>query len=136
MKESEKIYLDQKGYQQYLQEIEELKKKLNENNRLKSAAYINAVGDGWHDNFEFEEAKRTEFMIMGLLRDKMEKLSRIVIVDKNNNLKNEDDIVDIDDYVSVLLVMPNDETEHIVFKLVGSLSTKRDVKEVSLNSPI
>lgn len=136
MKETEKIYLDQKGYQQYLQEIEDLKERLNENNRQKSSAYTNAVGDGWHDNFEFEEAKREEFKIMGLLRDKVEGLSRIVIIDKNEKSQNENDLVDIDDYVSVLLLMPDDETEHMVFRLVASLSTNRGIKEVSLNSPM
>lgn len=136
MGETEKIYLDQKGYQQYLQEIEALKEKLNENNRQKSSAYTSAVGDGWHDNFEFEEAKREEFKIMGLLRDKIEGLNRIVIIEKDEKSQNDDNLVDIDDYVSVLLLMPNNEIEHMIFRLVASLSTSRDVKEISLNSPM
>lgn len=136
MKETEKIYLDQKGYQQYLQEIEEIKERLNANSRQKSSAYANAVGDGWHDNFEFEEAKREELKIMGLLRDKVEGLNRIVIIDKNEKSQNGNDLVDIDDYVSILLLMPDNETEHMVFRLVASLSTDRDTKEVSLNSPM
>ena len=63
----DKIYLDRAGYEQYLQEIEEIREKLNNNGKIKSEAYAGAVGDGWHDNFEFEDAKREEFKIMGLL---------------------------------------------------------------------
>ena len=66
----EKIYLDQLGYQDYLADIKKLKEELNQNNRQKSSAYDSAVGDGWHDNFDFEHALREEFKIMGFLKRK------------------------------------------------------------------
>ena len=77
--DKDKIYLDQAGYQDYLEEIERLKDLLNQNNQAKAEAYNGAVGDGWHDNFDFEVALREEHKIMGLLQKKREDLEKIVI---------------------------------------------------------
>lgn len=125
----EKIYLDQKGYQDYLVDIEKLKEELNQNNRQKSSAYDSGVGDGWHDNFDFEHALREEFKIMGLLKKKMDDLEKIVIIEKDV----ETNRIGLDDYVKVKLFM-NDEEDEFSFKLIASLSSKED--EISINSPM
>lgn len=128
--DKDKIYLDQSGYQDYLEEIERLKDLLNQNNQAKSSAYNSAVGDGWHDNFDFEVALREEFKIMGLLKKKREDLERIVII---NEEKNDFDGVTINDWVKVSLFMDG-EVDEFSFKLVASLNPTED--EISINSPM
>ena len=56
-----------------------VKSSLNNNSKEKSQSYVDAVGDGWHDNFAFEEFKREEFKIMSKLKEKISGLSRIVM---------------------------------------------------------
>lgn len=129
MKE-EKIYLDKKGYENYLKEIDDLRKLINANGKTKSNAYTGAVGDGWHDNFEFEEAKREELRIQRQLRDKVEGLSRIVIVDKSEN----EELIDIDDSVKIKMIFAPDDIEEMEIKLVGDTSHSYD--EITLNSPL
>ena len=58
-KRLEPIYVDQNGYNEILKEIEVLKKKLNENNLGRRAAYDAGAGDGW-DSPEFEEIEVEE----------------------------------------------------------------------------
>ena len=41
----------------------ELRDYLTSNARSKSDAYVGAVGDGWYDNFAFEDAKMEELKI-------------------------------------------------------------------------
>ncbi len=134
MKNDGKIYLDQKGYDEYVKEINRIKDQLDNNGKSKSEAYENAVGDGWHDNFAFEEAKREEFKIMSALQEKIEGLSRIVIVDSLN----EESVVDINDYVTIDMYFPGEEPEELIFKLVASNTPNFDgeVSEISLNSPL
>lgn len=134
LKGEEKIYLDQKGYDQYMQEIQDLKDKLKNNSRIKSDAYESAVGDGWHDNFAFEDAKREEFKIMGMLREKIEGLSRIVVIDKALN----ENLIDINDYVTVNVEYSKDDKEEFLFKLVGLShpNINSEVSEISINSPL
>lgn len=134
MKNDGKIYLDQKGYDEYVKEINRIKDQLANNGKLKSEAYENAVGDGWHDNFAFEEAKREEFKIMSALKEKIEGLSRIVIVD----YLNEENVVDVNDYVTIDMYFSDEEPEELVFKLVASNAPNFDgeVSEISLNSPL
>jgi hypothetical protein len=78
--DDDKIYLDKEGYKKYLEEIDELKRQYTLNSKEKSEAYQVAVGDGWHDNFGFEQAKRDEDRILGELRRKTADLRKIVIV--------------------------------------------------------
>ena len=130
----DKIYLDQEGYNQYLKEIENLKIKLKNNGRVKSESHTGAVGDGWHDNFEFEESKRQELKIMGELEAALEKLSKIVII---NEVINED-LININDYVTVRLEFDENDIEEISFRLVGTNGPNSNaiVEEISLNSPL
>ena len=129
-----KIYLDQAGYEQYLQEIEEIKKQLNDNSKAKSTAYTNAVGDGWHDNFEFEEAKREELKILSSLKKKIEGLSRIVIIENNKT----PDLIDINDYVTIFINYGGTDEEEMTFKLVASSNPNifGEVCEISVNAPL
>lgn len=133
--ENEPIYLDKEGYEQFLEELEEIKRKLNKNGQQKSSAYVNAVGDGWHDNFEFEEATREEYKILSDLREKTARLKRIVIVKKNEN---ENKTANINDLILVSMSFGNEEPSDEIFKLVASFNPNifADIKEVSINSPL
>ena len=130
----DKIYLDKEGYEQYLQEIDEIREKLNNNGKVKSEAYTGAVGDGWHDNFDFEEAKREEFKILSDLRKKIEGLSRIVIIENNKAT----DLIDINDYVTISISFDGEDEEEMFFKLVASSSPdfNGEVSEISVNAPL
>lgn len=134
-RKNEKIYLDRKGYEQYLQEIQDIRNQLNNNGKLKAESYESAVGDGWHDNFEFENAKREELRIMGLLKEKIEGLSRIVIIDEHMNKE----LIDINDYVTVDMIFDDEEeTEQLSFQLVASSAPKfnSETQEIALSSPL
>lgn len=51
----DKIYLTTDGLDEYKNEIEILKAKLSKINTEKSEAYSGAIGDGWHNNFLYED---------------------------------------------------------------------------------
>lgn len=131
-KKLEPIYVDQNGYNEILKEIEVLKKKLNENNLGRRAAYDAGAGDGW-DSPEFEEIERSENLILGELQRRYDELSRIVIVEKENN----SDIVDIGDIITANIMYGVDDNEELTFQLVGGVGEKQnEYQEVSINSPL
>lgn len=132
----EKLYLDNDGYQRLLEEIDLLKVKLAKNGKEKGEAYSGAVGDGWHDNFAFDEANMQERMILGQLKECYQKLERAVIVERHND----ETLVDVNDIVTVDMIFGHDDSKKIKFKLVGSAgihtSDNSVIQEVSINSPL
>lgn len=54
----DKIYLTDEGLNEYRKEIKNLKDKLAEIQKIKSEACFGAVGDGWHDNFTYEDGQK------------------------------------------------------------------------------
>ena len=77
-----KIYLTEEGYKQYCEEIEKIETEILKNTDYKVQAISEAPGDGWHDNFAYEDACRTENMLQKrleqLLKQK-EKLSLLIL---------------------------------------------------------
>lgn len=134
MEERKKIYLDQQGYEQYLKEIQNIRDKINNNSLIKSEAYTSAIGDGWHDNFAFEEAKREEYKLQSNLRDKIAGLSQIEILDEVLS----EEAVDINDFVTIIMKFTKESSEEILFKLVASDVPMfgDEVNEISINSPL
>ena len=132
MENNEKLYLDQEGYEHYLEEIEKLKKKLNDVNMGRKDAFDAGAGDGW-DSPEFEEIERQERIVMGELRRMYEGLSNIVIIEKHNNVE----IIDIGDILLVDMQFSSDDIEELTFKLVSTVGNfDSDIQEVSINSPL
>ena len=133
----DKIYLTQEGYNQYVQEIDELHSKLSSSSRDKSDSYRSAVGDGWHDNFAFESAKREELTIIKQLEEKISGLGRIVIID-NELSENDLDVVQIGDVIQLVVNTATGKSIEQIIKLIGSENIKADVypKEISINSPL
>ncbi len=130
---SEKIYLDQEGYEKYLENIESVKKQLNDLNAGRKEAFDAGAGDGW-DTPEFEEIERQEAVLMGNLKKLYEDLSKIVIIEKHNN----QELIDINDTVIVDLIFSKDDVEEMTIKLVSALglSDGNFAREVSINSPL
>ena len=56
----DKIYVSKEGLQEFLEELEKKRKFLEKNLQFQGEAIRNAPGDGWHDNFAFEEAIQEE----------------------------------------------------------------------------
>lgn len=129
-----KIYLDEDGYTEYLESIEDKNKQLKDNSKSKTGSYDSAVGDGWHDNFDFEEAKRIEVSLVMQINNKNAELKNIVIVEKDNS---DYSIVNIDDIVELKFIF-SDEEELEKFKLIGGYNPQEYEKyrDITLNSPI
>ena len=115
-----KIYLDEEGYKEYLKEIEDLKQEFNNKAKGGTEAAEAAVGDGWHDNFDFEEAKKFEYSLSYKLKEKIANLKNIVILKNKSNKYGDDD------------------QEKIIVKLIGSPnpSFNEEYQEITLNSPL
>ena len=69
----QEILVDINGYNQFFQELDRLQEISRQNSALGSEVYQNAVGDGWHDNFAFEESMRESRMITKRIDDLLEK---------------------------------------------------------------
>lgn len=128
----DKIYLDEDGYKQYLEELETIKKKIEANSR-DIAEYMSddAYGDGWHDNFAYEQAMQKENVLKRDLDLKLKGLNNIVIVDS----KTKDDVVGLNKIVDVLF---DGETEIESFLVTGNSSSNidNDIPQVTINSPL
>ena len=81
-----KIYLDKLGYENYLKSLEDIKKEIDENAKLMSL-YVSddAYGDGWHDNFAYEETMHKEAELFQKYNKKKSMLKDIAIIDKESN---------------------------------------------------
>lgn len=127
-----KILLDEKGYQEYLDQIEEIRKRINENAKnMAEYASDDAYGDGWHDNFAYEEATRIESALYQELNDKLKGLNEIEIIkeDKETNKVSIGAIVkvrfDNDDEI---------EEYHITGNTTSDIND--DNSSITINSPL
>ena len=126
----DKIYLDQEGYQNYLKEIDEIREKIRKNScDISEFASDDAYGDGWHDNFAYEQAVQKENSLLYELYKKLQGLNKIIII--NRKLSN--DKVEIGSIVTVKI---DEEVEK--YKLVGNTVSNfnSDILEITLNSPL
>ena len=113
-----KIYfVSQAGYDLFLEELDNLKSSLNRNGKEKSESFASAIGDGWHDNFDFEEAARNEKKILKQIADRKKILGNLVIIKEEEKNQN---IVGIEDLLSVKLEYDDNSIENCLFKLVGT----------------
>ena len=130
----QEILLDENGYKQFCDEIERLKEQSDNNAISGSEAYEAAVGDGWHDNFAFEQSMRESRQLAKRIDDLMAKKKSIKIIE-DKNIK--EDLVNIGDVVKLRIKGENiDEEENI--KLTGNYipSINDDIEEITLNSPM
>ena len=129
------ILVDTDGFNQYYEELNRLKDLSLSIASIGSESYADAVGDGWHDNFAFEDTMRESRKIASRIDKMIEDEKNLKIVDKK---RTSDDIIDIGDILEIRVIYDIDDIEEYIIKLTGKYMIDNDakIKEVSLNSPI
>lgn len=129
------ILVDTDGFNQYYEELNRLKDLSLSIASIGSESYADAVGDGWHDNFAFEDTMRESRKIASRINKMLEDEKYLKIVDKKST---SDDIIDIGDILMIKVIYDIDDIEEYTIKLTGKYMIDNDakIKEVSLNSPI
>ena len=129
------ILVDTEGFNQYYEELNKLKDLSLSIASMGSESYADAVGDGWHDNFAFEDTMRESRKIASRIDKMLEDEKYLKIVDKK---RTSDDIIDIGDILTIRVIYDIDDIEEYTIKLTGKymIDNNAKIKEVSLNSPI
>ena len=129
------VLVDTEGFNQYYEELNKLKDLSLSIASIGSESYADAVGDGWHDNFAFEDTMRESRKIASRIDKMIEDEKNLKIVDKKST---SDDIIDIGDVLMIRVIYDIDDIEEYIIKLTGKYMINNDakIKEVSLNSPI
>lgn len=129
------VLVDTDGFNQYYEELNRLKDLSLSIASIESESYADAVGDGWHDNFAFEDTMRESRKIASRIDKMIEDEKNLKIVDKKST---SDDIIDIGDILKIKVIYDIDDIEEYTIKLTGKymIDNNAKIKEVSLNSPI
>mgnify|MGYP004509693543 FL=1 len=129
------ILVDTEGFNQYYEELNKLKDLSLSIASIGSESYADAVGDGWHDNFAFEDTMRESRKIASRIDKMIEDEKYLKIVDKK---RTSDNIIDIGDILTIRVIYDIDDIEEYTIKLTGKymIDNNAKIKEVSLNSPI
>ena len=129
------ILVDTERFNQYYEELNKLKDLSLSIASMGSESYADAVGDGWHDNFAFEDTMRESRKIASRIDKMLEDEKYLKIVDKK---RTSDDIIDIGDILTIRVIYDIDDIEEYTIKLTGKymIDNNAKIKEVSLNSPI
>lgn len=128
----DKIYLDQKGYDNYIKELEDIREKIQKNSSdISEFASDDAYGDGWHDNFAYEQAVQKENALLYQYHQKLEGLNKIEIIESCKN----DDIVEIG---SVVELQFDGEIDTEIYTLTGNTTSSMDDDgmSITINSPL
>ena len=129
------VLVDTDGFNQYYEELNRLKDISLSIASIGSESYADAVGDGWHDNFTFEDTMRESRKIASRINKMLEDEKYLKIVDKKSNF---DDIIDVGDILKIKVIYDIDDIEEYTIKLTGKymIDNNAKIKEISLNSPI
>lgn len=133
----EEILVDENGYQQYLNEVEKLKKLSLNNLTAGSEAYKDAIGDGWHDNFAFEQAIIEDRNLATKINNLLARKPFIKVI-SSQPLKSE--LINIGDVVVLEIKYAEDDIEKVKIRLTGNYSPntnlENEIQEITLNSPL
>ena len=126
------ILVDNEGYKQFHSILDELKNSLTSSSS--SDVFSDTCGDGWHDNFAYEEAMREERSVAQKIKNMLDLEKYLKIV----NDKKDEDKVNISDTVKLLFTYDDGSSEEEIVKLTGKYMPNEDglVLEISLNSPL
>lgn len=129
------VLVDIDGFNQYYEELNKLKDLSLSIASIGSESYADAVGDGWHDNFAFEDTMRESRKIASRINKMLEDEKHLKIVDKKST---SDDIIDVGDILKIKVIYDIDDIEEYTIKLTGKymIDNNAKIKEVSLNSSI
>lgn len=122
--------MTQAGYDKKLEEFEKIKEKLKETSKNKITAAYDGSGDGWHDNFTYEQLDLQEEGLIERLRGYQEFLERVVIIEKDELNENQ---VNIGDQVLIQIVYEDGDREELMVLLDDA---SLDEHAVSLASPL
>lgn len=129
---SEKLRMDQKGYQEYLEEITKLEKQLNDLRKYKGTDAI-FQGDNWHDNPTLYQAESQERSLMFRIKEMKVKALDIEIIEKVEN----GELIDVGDTVVIDMIFAPDDQEEQIFTLIGgNPDFELDIPQISINSPL
>ena len=127
------ILVDRNGYEQFLSILNELKSSLE--NIASGAAEVcrDAVGDGWHDNFAYEELMRDEKKVSAQIEKMLGEKKQLKVID--NTLK-KDELINIGDILKIEVIYDESDVEVFEIKLTGKYlpDLESDIQEISLNS--
>lgn len=124
--------LTKEGYENLLNELKQLKKRFNDNERAMSLSIQNAPGDGPHDNAEFEALQGQEKLLVGQI-DRLEerlRIAKIIEVPKLDETQ-----INVNDTVLLRLIYDEDDIVEDIYTLVGTDGDMKNNK-ISINSPI
>lgn len=127
------ILVNIEGYNQFFDEFEKLNNSLTSNAAHGSEVYADAVGDGWHDNFAYEDAMRKEKMIQSKINEMILQKDKLKLVEDGDYDEN---AVCINDIIEVSIIYDDDDSELEIIKLTGKYLPNEQKNEVTLNSPI
>lgn len=127
------ILVNIEGYNQFFDEFEKLNNSLTSNAAHGSEVYADAVGDGWHDNFAYEDAMRKEKMIQSKINEMILQKDKLKLVEDGDYDEN---AVCINDIIAVSIIYDDDDSELEIIKLTGKYLPNEQKNEVTLNSPI
>lgn len=128
-----KIYLDKEGYSQYLNEIEQIREKIrNNSSNITEYQSDDAYGDGWHDNFAYEQAIKIENMLFHELDIKLKGLENIIVIEKKDNNNN---YVDLNCIIDVMFD-GEEQLESYIISGNSSSNINNDIPIITLNSPL
>ena len=129
------ILVDEEGYNQFLEELEKLKELSLSISSSGSEAYSEAVGDGWHDNFAFEEMMRESRSVAAKIDKMIFEKKYLKKIDYKETPK---DVINIGDIINLSVKYDEDDIEEYTLKLTGKYlpNGENNIEEISLNSPI
>lgn len=131
------ILVDENGYIQFLEELEKLKQQSLLISSVGSEAYQDAIGDGWHDNFAFEESMRQSRNIATRIDNMLKTKKHLKII---KTIPKENNLINIGDILKVKIYYSNEDVEETTIKLTGNfipiIENENDIQEITLNSPL
>ena len=131
----QEILVDEDGYQQFFSELARLKKFFVSNAAEASSFYQSAIGDGWHDNFAFEEAKREERCVADQIDLMLKEKNQLHIIKPTKITPNK---INIGDSLELKISYSAYDSEIEKIKLTGKYipDVNAEIKEITLNSPL
>lgn len=129
-----KIYLNHEGVLQFNKLLEKKKEELLKNSTASSSSIQNAIGDGWHDNFDAEQSLREEYMITHNIEKLLKMKQEIELLEE----KRVEGAVCINDVLKIKIIYDEDDTETSIIKLTGKYlpEPNPNYEEITLNSPL
>lgn len=112
--------------------IENLKQQLKEIRKNKALAIEEGVGDGWHDNFAFEQATMQENMIIQRIINLEKTISEAEIMNEDALHGN---FVTVGSKVKIRICDSDGNSKELALQIVD-VKGEGKLREATLNSPI